>query len=396
MIDLSIFTIEQLFQGLSGRAYFYFLDSIGGGRYSYMGFDPVSIETDFPNLPDFGRHDFFTGGAVGFVSYEGERLFGVFNKTIVIDHQLHTIQFYHYADEFNEVPITNIQNYFLDYQSDFRIADVSSSWSFTEYQAAFFAIKQAIHDGDIYQANLSQRFDVPVEGNIAAYYWHLRTVSPAPMCAFLKFNEVCCCSVSPERFFSIYGRQIITEPIKGTRPRGQTVVDDQSNRQALVESDKDSAELVMITDLLRNDLGRICECGSIVVQAHREIQAFAHVFHSMSRISGQLRLDVDIPMIFDALFPGGSITGAPKIRSMAILSEVESVPRGLYTGAIGYIGFGLHVVDFNIAIRTLYGTNRHLFFHGGGGLVSDSDVYSEYQESLDKLAGIMSSLNPNM
>ena len=382
------FDTQTLFQGLSGREGFYFLDSCGQGRYSFMGFDPVAWDVDVIDGMSVAppTRDFFCGGLVGVQTYEGGRRFGLFNKTIVFDHEAGDVWWIHIAAPFDEAPVADISTFFVGYDDRFDSHGVTPVWSIVQYRDAFESIQRAIYEGEIYQANLTQRFDVGYDGNVAALYWQLRAVSPAPFGVFMRGADGrVICSVSPERFFSICGDEILAQPIKGTRIIGQEV--------ALMASEKDAAELVMITDLLRNDLGRVCEPGSVSVVADRELHRFAQVAHTQSTIRGRLRIGWSYDEVFSAVCPGGSITGAPKKRAVEILAACEACKRDVYTGALGYIGFGGHVADFNIAIRTVYGDSEMLHFHGGGGIVADSVCEAEYQESLDKVVAIQDLLS---
>jgi aminodeoxychorismate synthase component I len=248
--------------------------------------------------------------------------------------------------------------------------------------------------GDIYQVNLSHRFTASWPrceergGEAFALYESLRRCSPAPHAAWLQLNGRSVLSSSPELFLKISGRSIRTRPIKGTRPRRADCREDERSAHELISSPKESAELVMITDLERNDLGQVCEFGSVTVCELLKLERFEQVFHLVSTVDGRLRPEVDAVTALRACFPGGSITGAPKKRAMEIIAELERVPRGLYTGAIGYFGFNGES-QFNIAIRTLVIENGEAHFHVGAGIVADSQPEMEWQETLDKAAGIL-------
>jgi anthranilate/para-aminobenzoate synthase component I len=252
--------------------------------------------------------------------------------------------------------------------------------------------QEYIAAGDIYQVNLSQRFCGPLLVHPLDFYLALRQRSPAPMAAFLDLpgqNRQVLCS-SMETFLRMTGRRIMTKPIKGTRPRGATPAEDEGLRRELTQCCKERAELVMITDLLRNDLGRVCRFGSVEVEKLLQIEAYAQVYHQVSRISGLLREEVDHPEALRHCFPGGSITGAPKIRATQIIHELEPLPRGLYTGSIGFFGPN-HTAAFNIVIRTLVNdvTAGFSHFHVGAGIVADSVPEREYRETLHKARGLL-------
>lgn len=251
-----------------------------------------------------------------------------------------------------------------------------------------------IASGDIYQVNLAHRFSTPWhpaedEKRAAfAFYSALRQSSPAPHAAFLSLGERTVLSSSPELFLKIGGRHVFTRPIKGTRPRHREPHADEKSACELVTSPKEIAELVMITDLLRNDLGRVCEYGSVAVREMLKLERYEQVFHLVSTVEGRLRPELDAVAALRACFPGGSITGAPKKRAMEIIAELEPEPRGLYTGAIGYFGFNGES-QFSIAIRTLVLEQGEAHFHVGAGIVADSKPEKEWQETLDKAAGIL-------
>ena len=248
-----------------------------------------------------------------------------------------------------------------------------------------------IKSGDIFQVNLSQRFSAKLTVPPFELYRYLRQSNPAPFAAYLNFPEVIVASASPERYLLLQDRIIETRPIKGTRPRGKDEKSDQKLREELRKSEKDNAELVMIIDLERNDLGRVCEYGSVHVPDLIRLEEYATVFHLVSTVTGRLALGKDIMDVIMASFPGGSITGAPKVRAMEIIREKEPVERGIYTGAIGYIDFNGDA-DLNIVIRTFVIQGEQVHFQVGGGIVVDSVPEEEYQETLDKGKALMRAL----
>lgn len=248
-----------------------------------------------------------------------------------------------------------------------------------------------IGDGDIYQVNLAQRFTCPYPGNGWQLYQRLRAVNPAPFAAFLEMGSWQVVSGSPERLITVTGERIETRPIKGTRPRGRSEQEDQQQAAELLASEKDAAELLMIVDLQRNDLGRVCRYGSVCVPDLRRLEATPNVWHTVATVEGRLRPGVGAAEILRATFPGGSITGAPKVRAMEIIEELEPVRRGVYTGAIGYIGLDGRI-DLNIAIRTAVVRDGSAHFHAGGGIVADSDPALEWAESIAKGRGIARAL----
>jgi len=243
--------------------------------------------------------------------------------------------------------------------------------------------REYIYSGDIFQVNLSRRVKTKLDGDAYEMYQRLRTESPAPFACYISFGDLRIMSSSPERFFKVKDGWIETRPIKGTRPRGRTEQEDLANREELAASQKDHAELMMIVDLERNDLGKICRIGSVHVTELVALETYANVFHLVSTIRGELSDKMDATDCIRAAFPGGSITGAPKIRAMEIIDELEPVKRNIYTGAIGYIGFD-GTSDFNIAIRTIVANKDAAFYQVGGGIVWDSVPEKEYQETIDK------------
>jgi len=266
-------------------------------------------------------------------------------------------------------------------------ANIDASCSFTRdsYRAAVLRAKEYIAAGDIYQVNLSQRFQCEIAASPPEVYLALRAANPAPYCAYLDIGDAQILSSSPECFLKINDRHVVTRPIKGTRPRS-------ADPAELLASPKDNAELLMITDLERNDLGRVCEYGSVRVAELKRIETFATVHHLVATVEGTLRRDVSHVDCVRACFPGGSITGAPKIRAMQIIDELEPHARGVYTGAIGYFGPNGES-HFNIAIRTIVQQETRLTFHAGGGIVADTEPDAEYDETLAKAQGIFNALD---
>jgi para-aminobenzoate synthetase component I len=259
------------------------------------------------------------------------------------------------------------------------------------YDRAFDEIKQHIRDGDCYQVNLTQRFTAPVVGSGWSAYESLRARNPAPFSAFFNLPFAQVLSTSPERFLQLRDRRVVTQPIKGTRPRGATAAEDEALARELEGSAKDRAENVMIVDLLRNDLGRSCAAGTVRVARLFEVQSFANVHHLVSTVEGVLAPGRHAVDVLRSSFPGGSITGAPKVRAMQIIEECEPQRRSVYCGAIGYIGFD-GAMDTNIAIRTLLRAGTSIHAWAGSGIVADSDADLEYQECFDKASGLLALL----
>jgi len=261
------------------------------------------------------------------------------------------------------------------------------------YAQAFTAIKNYIHEGDCYQVNLAQRFCAKATGDGWLAYRKLRELSPAPFMAYMNLGHMQVLSGSPERFLQVVNRHVETRPIKGTRPRADDAALDAQYAAELQSSIKDKAENLMIVDLLRNDIGKNCETGSVKADKLFQLQSFANVHHLVSIVTGRLQAVKTAMDLLRGCFPGGSITGAPKLRAMEIIEELEPHRRGVYCGAIGYIGFDGNM-DTNIAIRTAVyikngDSDGEVSFYAGGGIVADSDMEKEYAETLDKASSMM-------
>jgi anthranilate synthase component I len=254
--------------------------------------------------------------------------------------------------------------------------------------------QEYIRAGDIYQANLSRPWRATLPPDLAAgdLYQRLRTSNPAPFAALAQFGDFRVLSSSPERLLRIRGRRVDTRPIAGTHPRGKTDADDQALAQAMIAHPKERAEHVMLIDLARNDLGRVCVGGSVRVDEYMAVETYAHVHHIVSNVTGELRSEVTPVQALRAVFPGGTITGCPKVRCMQIIAELEAAARGPYTGALGYLnhdGSG----DFNILIRTMSLLGEALEFRAGAGIVADSNPTRELDETRAKARGLLLALS---
>ena len=325
-----------------------------------------------------GDHGFPFGGLCGWVDYEGGFVFGDYPAMLVFTH-----------DDGCWTEIGNLSDCLADTTEELpEIGTFEARTKRPDFIASVQRAKEWIAAGDIYQVNLAQAFEASVQGgSLFGLYEMLRDATPAPMAAYLHLDDREILSSSPETFLKISGRGVQTRPIKGTRPRFADPDDDRRSAYELQTSSKEIAELVMITDLLRNDLGQVCEFGSVEVADMLRLESLAQVHHLVSTVTGRLRGDVDAVEALAACFPGGSITGAPKRRAMEIIRELEAEPRGVYCGAIGWFGFNGES-QFNIAIRTLVREGRKLTYHVGAGIVADSDPVAEYEETLHKAAGI--------
>ncbi len=273
--------------------------------------------------------------------------------------------------------------------------DLQSNFSRESYEKAVRKILGHIASGDVYQVNLSQRFEGMLRIPPEELALRLLDLNPEPFSAFLSFGERAIVSSSPERFLRVHDRAVEAWPIKGTRPRGKTPEEDKRFLEELLASDKDRAELVMITDLIRSDLGRVSATGSIRVPELRTAVSHSNVHHTLSRVTGRLRAEVDLADLLRATFPGGSVTGAPKIKAMKIIETLEPTARGPYCGAIGYIGVD-GAMDLNIAIRTVLCEGGRMTFQVGGGIVAESSPPDEFDETHQKAKGILKALGSNM
>jgi para-aminobenzoate synthetase component 1 len=280
-------------------------------------------------------------------------------------------------------PVTDVE--------DAEAIGLRSTFTHRDYLTAVARVREYILAGDIFQANLSQRFQAPLAEPPFALYRRLRRTNPSAFGAYLDFGDLRILSASPERFLKLAGRRVETRPIKGTRPRGLDPMHDALLGQVLAESDKDRAENVMIVDLLRNDLSRVCVAGTVQVPELFALEQHPTVHHLVSTVVGQLESDADAVDLLRATFPGGSITGAPKVRAMEIIAELEPTRRGVYCGSLGYLSVTGNM-DTSIAIRTAVVRDGNLYFQAGGGIVADSEPESEYRETLDKARGIIRAL----
>jgi para-aminobenzoate synthetase component 1 len=268
-----------------------------------------------------------------------------------------------------------------------------STFTHRGYLDAVARVREYIVAGDIFQANLSQRFQAPIPVPPFEVYRRLRRRNPAPFAAYLGFDDVTVLSASPERFLRLdHDRRVETRPIKGTRPRGLVPMHDAALGRALAESEKDRAENLMIVDLLRNDLSRVCRPGTVRVPELFALEQHPTVHHLVSTVVGELDPAADAVDLVRAAFPGGSITGAPKVRAMEIIAELEPTRRGVYCGAIGYLRAS-GALDTSIVIRTFVTRGGELYFQAGGGIVADSDPELEYRETLDKARGLIETLH---
>jgi para-aminobenzoate synthetase component 1 len=323
--------------------------------------------------------------AVGYITYEGAFRFGWFPEINIIEENQPSAAWSTRRERLDAEAVTNLA----------PAADSAPGWQSNQTRAEFEArvarAQEYIAAGDIYQVNLAQKFRTPFAGNPYRLFEHLLARSPAPGGAFLDFGDTRILSASPELFLRIRGRHITTRPIKGTRPRDRDPLRDEQLAFELQTDPKELAELVMITDLERNDLGQICEYGSVTVTRLAQLERFPQVFHLVSTVEGHLRPEIDALEAVRACIPGGSITGAPKKRACEIIAELEPCPRGIYTGLIGYFDANGDAT-FSLAIRTLVQEPGELHFSAGSGITAGSIPAREYEETLHKSSGMQLAL----
>jgi para-aminobenzoate synthetase component 1 len=354
----------------------------------------------------------FAGGALGYFAYDlgrsieslpelaqqdvplPELMVGIYDWAIVVDHharQCKLVSHLRYLErsDLDQLHARLMSRTTEPHSEPFAVVgEVQANLDQAAYAQAFARVKDYIRAGDCYQINLAQRFAVEVRGDPCEAYDQFRQLSRAPFMALMQVEDeaerpIAILSMSPERFLQVVDQQVETRPIKGTRPRHPDAVQDAAIAQELSLCIKDRAENLMIVDLLRNDIGKVCAVGSVKVEALFKLQRFTNVHHLVSIVRGQLAPGFNALDLLRSCFPGGSITGAPKLRAMEIIEELEPHRRGIYCGSIGYIGFD-GCMDTNIAIRTAVITQDRMTFFAGGGIVADSDCAKEYQETFDK------------
>ncbi|CCO08198.1 aminodeoxychorismate synthase component I [Desulforamulus hydrothermalis] len=452
-------TVDQLFASLKELPYSFLLATgqpAGEERFSFLGADPYAVivsknglttvqwrhkpgQTSVAGNPlDVMKNCLarleplevipeipFTGGAVGFFSYDlGRQLeqvpaaaaddlqtpdlcFGLYDVVLVADHltgQKIIVSTGHPAASGAKAAVRARARAawlreLLQYNSGAAgkatgqpPVNLRANFTGQSYRERVRQAVEHILNGDIFQVNLSQRFELQSAMDSWQLFQDLKSISPAPQSAYLKFPAIEVVCSSPERFLQLnHQRQVITCPIKGTRPRGANEAEDLQNYLALKHSDKDRAELTMIVDLSRSDLGKVCEIGSVEAEMPYRIETFSTVHHLVAAVRGQLPGNKGIFDLLKAAFPGGSITGAPKIKAMEIIDRLEPVRRGIYTGSLGYIGLDGRA-DLNIVIRTVIKVKGRYYFHVGGGITAKSDAAAEYYETLDKAKALLRAL----
>ncbi len=375
-----------------------------------------------PGLPPF------SGGAVGYFGYEAKNIleprltqkakddlclpdsyFLFFDQGVVWDHEARVVYLFAPSPdglkklkaEFDSVIASRVRGQSLnsDIESCQNLRtdpyvyepNLKSSLNRQEFIERVRKVKSYIRSGDIYQANISQRFSFDVDATARKIYGSLRRINPSPFFGILDAGDFQIVSGSPERLVKLENGILETRPIAGTRSRGKTSEEDSALSRELILNEKERAEHIMLVDLERNDLGRVCEHGSVSVDELMAIEDYSHVKHIVSNVRGILRDGLDAVDVLKALFPGGTITGAPKVRCMEIIDELEPVARGPYTGSLGYFSFD-GSMDFNIVIRSLVMKDKKAYLHVGAGIVADSDPGREYDETLYKAEAVFSAL----
>ena len=413
------------------------------GRYSFLGFEPFYILRTKDQNP-FGQlrslinqykielkktFSPFLGGAVGFLGYDlgfilekklaqinkddldiPDCFWGIYSSLIVVDHMLHRLYIFSCGipeksyllgkllakENFKKIErFLSEARFFKKEKKSLKAHNplkVSSNFTKEGYIQAIKKAKDYIRRGDIYQVNLSQRFETQTAYLGSEIYENLRKISPSFFSAYLDCGDFQILSSSPEGFLRLDKDRVLTRPMKGTRPRSLDKNLDKRFKKELLKSPKDKAELMMIVDLERNDLGKVCNYHSVKVESLRSLEEYATVFQTTAAIKGVLHKDKDRIDLIKACFPGGSITGCPKVRAMEIIEELEPNPRGIYTGSLGYLSFSGNM-DLNILIRTILKKEDKVYFGVGGGVVTDSQPENEYAETLVKAKAMMQALN---
>ena len=435
--DISNYTPSMLLSFLGQNEDFVFLDGESknnGARFGIMALDPFAKFSVHRNIQSFsllGKKQLLTGcpfenlaskleaysfeehfqglpclgAAIGYIAYEAtkfcyplklsgtqypEMAFAFYDRMVVFDYfenKSYWVQVEILPKEKRMIGFLKFLEKYTREINHLEISDLEPMVAKESFVKDVQAIQSFIKEGDVYQVNLAHSFEAKYRGSLLPICQSLRHHNKCPYSAYINFESLKILSVSPERFVKMDNHFIQSRPIKGTVARGNSPVEDIRQKNKLLESEKDQAELLMITDLMRHDLGSICELKSVTVPSLYDLETYDEVFHLVATIEGELKKDISHAMALKAIFPAGSITGAPKKRAVEIIEEVEKKARGLYTGSIGYLGFN-HKSDFNVAIRTLFADENRLYCHAGAGITAKSDPESEWQETLDKVRGI--------
>lgn len=386
------------------------------GKHSKLSFEEY-LKKYIDENKDYNDTDLpIVSGAIGYLSYD----YGMKNENISTRHKDDTNVpqcIFNFYDNFIIEDIKNKETYIIgngvvedsiksvreienkikSYKDKFQInnsdyeIEVSANFEKDEYKNAVDKMIQYIIEGDVYIANMTQQLKVHSKKPPYSVFKTLRSNNPSPFGGYMNYGDFKIVSASPERFLKMKDSIISTRPIKGTRPRGKDLKEDNEFRNELKNSEKDRSELLMIVDLERNDLNRVCEKGSVIVDELFTVEEYATVFHLVSEIRGKLKEGLNVVDLIEAAFPGGSITGAPKIRAMEIIDELENGRRGIYTGSFGYITLDGNC-DLNIIIRTALYKDDHYYLGVGGGITCESDLEFEYEETLQKAKALLEAM----
>jgi anthranilate synthase component 1 len=442
-------TPVSAFLKINQGGYSFLLESVEGGerlaRYSFIGTEPYKVLTTkgkdktnplplvaeelskFRIVPVSGLPK-FTGGAVGYLSYEAvtrfeelpspeadplslpESLFMFVDTALIFDHVTHKIKVLSHAHLDGDIEaayqeaVDRIENLVarlsqplplkqpLPVSTQAGEAGLTSNFTGKEYEAAVAKIKQYITDGEAIQVVLSQRWARPATVPPFEIYRALRTINPSPYMFFLDFNDFYLIGASPEILVRVEDGTVVTRPLAGTRPRGETSAEDARLEQELRSDEKERAEHIMLVDLGRNDIGRVSQPGTVKVSELMEVERYSHVMHLVTHVQGKLRSDMNAFDALRACFPAGTVSGAPKIRAMEIIAELEPEKRGPYAGAAGYFSFSGNM-DMAIAIRTMVVTNGIAYTQAGGGIVYDSVPEREYEETMNKARALLKAIS---
>lgn len=422
-------TVLDILYNIKDKSLPFLLDSAKGsynqGNKSYIGFDPEIVLKSKDNnveisglvnkkvsenplnqlkilMDDYFEEDEnqFIGGAVGLLSYDFtssncnvvlnsekntevyDAYFGIYFKIIEFDNNTQEYTIYYLDDtDIRDVEAAFVKPDYVD--KEYKTSELIKTVTKEEYAKSFDDIKTMIENGDLYEVNLTQQFIVDTTKDKFDIYKKLREVNKADFMAYMDFGEYCVLSSSPERFFDCQNGFVQARPIKGTIRRSDDKDEDEKLKKELLNSDKDISELLMIVDLMRNDLGMSCDAETIKAISNYTLESYENVHHLVATIVGKLREDEDVFSLIKNIFPGGSITGAPKLASIEAIDKVEKYNRNIYTGSIGYISFNQNC-DLNILIRTILKIKDRCYFSGGGAITWDSEMNSEYDETIQK------------
>jgi len=399
-----------LLESTKGPERFMDMSIIGFGAGEYIKTNDSEILMKKLKENEYISRERYLGGLVGFVSYNASEIFdnavhnkkdnfppfyfGLFYDGIIYNHRSRKYTYFTHGDvRINDDNIKEILKYnSKSEKNDFSVEKMQNDMTREEYMNAVKSAKEAILNGEIFQVVLSRKLEGRYTGDIFEVYCALRNINPSPYMYFLDFPDYKVVGTSPEMLVRTEGRMVTTYPIAGTRPAGKTQAESENYREELLSSEKEMAEHRMLVDLARNDIGRISIPGTVNVSEYMEIEKFSHVQHMVSRVDGTIRENKSSIDVLSSVFPAGTVSGAPKIRAMEIIAELEKSPRGIYSGSVGYISFTGNM-DMAIAIRSVFAQNNIMEIRAGAGIVHDSDPYMEYMETEAKLGAMYGAIN---